>query len=191
MLEPINLHSSTEFQELLRQRTLCGWDKTQSILETWRSQKTLSLFWIVPSSQPGLAGPPRHVGHIAMANKPSPAGKPTQHICNLFVLPEHRGGGLASSAVRELEAWARKDAACEAITLNALSRRYVEDDAERVFYAKVCASLDIAMPEKGSSNEDWYARMGYVKEREERLYPIVLEGEEILLWAAWLRKGLV
>lgn len=183
----MNLHNETEFEELLRQRILCGWDKTPSHLETWREQAdkhTLSLFWIVPTTSQ------THVGHIAMTLKTSDAGTRVQHICNLFVLLAHRGNRLASSAVRALESEALA-LNCAAITLNALSRRYVEDDEERVWYAKLCQSLGIEMPKKGSSNEDWYARMGYVKWNEERLYPVTVEGEGVLLWAAWMRKELV
>jgi predicted acetyltransferase len=194
ILEPMNLHNPIEFNELLRQRILCGWDKTVSQLEAWREQAdtyTISMFWIVLNEIEKIEAPKRFVGHIGMTSKTDDKRKPVQHICNLFILTEHRRGGLGQGAVRSLEAWAKVDPECKAITLNALSKRYIEEDVERPFYARVCESLDIEMPKKGTSNENWYARLGYVKWKEERLYPVVLDGERILLWAAWLRKELV
>lgn len=44
------------------------------------------------------------------------------------------------------------------------------------------------MPQKGRSNQDWYARLGYEVESEEELYPVKVDGEQVLLWAVWMRK---
>jgi GNAT superfamily N-acetyltransferase len=124
------------------------------------------------------------------------AGQAVRHIANLFILPEHRHSGLGRAAVQELEAWARVEPygspEVKAMTLNAISRRYIEDDGEdwRGLYAKVCESLGIEMPAKGTTNEDWYARMGYVKRREDPMYPVVLDGKKILLIAVSLEKDL-
>lgn len=202
----MNLHNTTEFDELLRQRVICGWDYSPSKLESWRAvadPQTMYMFWVVPPSLSQLPAPQRHGGHIMMQRKTEPsddklarADKPILHILNLFILPEHRRGGLGRAAVQELEAWAKVEPygspECKAITLNAISRRYIEDDGEewRGLYRKVCTSLGIEMPAKGSSNEDWYARMGYVKWKEQPLYPVLLDGSEIMLIAAWLRKEL-
>jgi GNAT superfamily N-acetyltransferase len=212
LLEPMNLHNSTEFDELLRQRIICGWSNTRSDIEAWRAaidSRSILAFWVVPDSTARLPAPQRFAGHVSVSMKrngdgdgetpdsKSDSSKPTTlHLWNLFVLPEHRGGGLGRAAVQALEAGARVEpygwAECEAVTLNALSRRYIEDDGEewRGMYTRVCASLGIEMPAKGSSNEDWYSRMGYVKWKEEPAYPVWLDGRKIMLIAAWLRKGL-
>jgi GNAT superfamily N-acetyltransferase len=200
ILEPMNLHNTTEFDELLRQRIICGWDYSPSDLEAWRAAadaQTISMFWVVPPSLSQLPVSQRHGGHISMNRKTEPPDdKPIQHIFNLFILPEHRHGGLGRAAVQALEAWAKVEPygspECKAITLNAISRRYIEDDGEewRGLYTRVCESLGIETTVKGSSNEDWYARMGYVKWKEQPMYPVLLDGSEIMLIAALLRKEL-
>jgi GNAT superfamily N-acetyltransferase len=162
------------------------------------------MFWVVPPSLSQLPAPQRYGGHISMQSKTeSPddklarADNPVLHLFNLFILPEHRRGGLGRAAVLALEAWAKVEPygspECKAITLNAISRRYIEDDGEewRGLYTRVCTSLGIEVPAKGSSNEDWYARMGYVKWTEKPMYPVFLDGSEIMLNAALLRKELV
>jgi GNAT superfamily N-acetyltransferase len=188
ILERMNLYNTTEFDELLRQRVICGWDFSPSNLEGWRAAadaQTISMFWVIPPSLSQLPAPQRYSGHISMQNNTR-----VLHIFNLFILPEHRRAGLGRAAVQALEGWGSPE--CKAITLNALSRRYIEDDGEewRGLYTRVCASLGIETPVKGSSNEDWYTRMGYVKWKEEPAYPVSLDGSEILLIAAYLRKEL-
>jgi GNAT superfamily N-acetyltransferase len=206
ILEPLNLHDTAEFNELLRQRVICGWDFSPSNLEAWRAAadaQTIAIFWVVPKSLSQLSVPQRYAGHIMGQSKTEPpaddnAGAEISvfHIWNLFILPEHRLGGVGKAAVQGLEAWAKMEQhvspECKAMTLNALSRRYIEDDGEewRGMYAKVCASLEIELPAKGSSNEDWYARMGYVKWKEEPSYPVTVDGRKIMLIAASLRKEL-
>ncbi|KAF2100808.1 hypothetical protein NA57DRAFT_74405 [Rhizodiscina lignyota] len=200
ILEPMNLHNAIEFDELLRQRIICGWSNSPSTLEAWRAAMdthTLSMFWVVPPSVSAQPAPQRLLGHISTQKKIEALdGQTVMHIADLFILPEHRHGGLGGAAVRALESWAKVEPYgspdCKSITLNAISKRYIEDDGEewRPFYARVCSSLNIEMPEKGTSNEDWYARMGYVKEREDPMYPVTLDGEKILLIAASLRKTL-
>jgi GNAT superfamily N-acetyltransferase len=206
ILEPMNLHNTTEFDELLRQRVICGWDCSPTTLEAWRAAAdihTISMFWVVPPSLSQLPAPQRHGGHISMQSRTGPpddklagADKPVLHIFNLFILPERRRGGLGRAAVQALEAWAKVEPygspECRAITLNAISRRYIEDDGEewRGLYTRVCTSLGIETPAKGSSNEDWYTRMGYVKWKEQPMYPVLLDGSEIMLIAALLKKEL-
>jgi ribosomal protein S18 acetylase RimI-like enzyme len=207
ILEPINLHSTSEFDELLRQRVLCGWEKCRSQLESWRTAidaQIISMFWIVPHSHSQISAPQRYAGHIAMKRKIEPADDKLghgpvhlQHIWNVFILPEHRSSGLGQAAFRAVEALATVEPygspECEAITLNTVSRRYIEDDGEewRGFYKKLCDSLKIELPAKGRSNEDWYARMGFVKWKEEPAYAIELDGNRSMLIAAWMRKELV
>ena len=200
VLEPMNLYNSTEFDELLRQRILCGWEDSPSDLEAWRTAadaKTISIFWVIPSSLSPLAAPQRYAGHVSMQDRTEPPeNELVRHIFNLFVLPEHRRGGLGKAAVQALEKWAKDTPAgapeCKAMTLNSISRRYIEEDGEewRGLYTRVCASLGLPAPIKGTSNEDWYARMGYVKLKEQPLYPVTLDGKEILLIAVSLRKDL-
>lgn len=200
ILEPMNLHDTVQFDELLRQRIICGWAKTTSTLESWRAaidKGTLAMFWVVPPSVVDQPAPQRLIGHISTQKKfGSPDGPPAVHIADLFILPEHRLKGFGGAAVRALESWAKDEPYgspdCKSITLNALNMRYIEDDGPewRPFYARVCASLNIPMPEKGTSNEDWYARMGYLKERVDPMYPVTLDGKDILLLATSLRKPL-
>ena len=206
ILEPMDLHNPTEFDELLRQRVICGWACSSSTIAAWRAAadaQTITIFWVVPPSRSQLPAPQRLGGHISMRSnaepadgKRAPADQPALHIFNLFILPEHRRGGLGRAAVHALEACAKVgpygSPECKAITLNAISRRYIEDDGEewRGLYTKVCTSVGIEVPAKGSSNEDWYARMGYVKWKEQPMYPVFLDGSEILLIAASLRKEL-
>jgi GNAT superfamily N-acetyltransferase len=201
-LAPMNLHNPTEFDELLRQRVLCGWEYSPADLEGWRAAadaKKIAVFWIVPGSMTQLAAPQRYAGHISMQDRNEPPNDVrVRHIFILFVLPEQRCGGLGKAAMQALEATARDGAGggspeCRAMALNALSRRYVEDDGEewRGLYAKVCAGLGLEMPAKGTSNENWYAKMGYVKWKEEPSYPVTADGKDILLIAASLRKELV
>jgi ribosomal protein S18 acetylase RimI-like enzyme len=200
MLEPMNLHNTTEFNELLRQRVVCGWDFSLSSLESWRSAataQTLSMFWIVSPSLSQLPAPQRYSGHIMAQRKIEPLhNELSQHIFNLFILPEHRCGGLGRAAVQALEEAAKVEPygspSCKAISLNALSRRYIEDDGEewRGMYTRLCASLGIEVPAKGSGTEDWYTRMGFVKYEEKPMYPVELDGNKFLLNAALLRKDL-
>jgi GNAT superfamily N-acetyltransferase len=206
ILEPINLYNTTEFDELLRQRVICGWDYSRSNLEAWRTAadaQTISMFWVVPPSLSQLPASQRYGGHIFMQSRTEPsddklthADKFIQHIFNLFILSEHRRGGLGRAAVQALEARAKIEPygspECKAITLNAISRRYIEDDGDewRGMYTRLCTNLGIEIPAKGSSNEDWYARMGYIKWKEQPMYPVLLDGSEIILIAAWMRKEL-
>jgi GNAT superfamily N-acetyltransferase len=205
ILVPINLHNTIEFDELLRQRVICGWDFSPSTIEAWRAAgdaHTTAMFWIIPKSRSELPPPQCYTGHIMGQLKAesfeneSGVGECVFHISNLFVLPDRRSGGFGRTAVEALESWAKMkpygSPECKAITLNALSRRYIEDDGAewRGMYAKICANLHIDLPVKGSSNEDWYARMGYIKWKEAPAYPVKLDGEEIKLIAASLRKPL-
>lgn len=196
LLEPIDLHNPAEFDELLRQRVLCGWQNSPADLIAWRKSADgdiLFNFWIVPASTKDLPAPQRWTGHISMVGKTEGLeNTPVRHIANLFILPEHRLGGLGRQAVEALEAWA-KDDGIKKMSLNALCRRYVEDDTEewRPMYLRYCASIGIELPRKGTSNEDWYVRQGYVVYGEEPMYPASLDGRDFLLVASLLHKDLV
>lgn len=170
LLEPMNLHNAIEFEELLRQRVICRWDCSRSDVETWRESAdahSISLFWIVPAATFHLPTPQRLVGHIGVRKlpeapytEPEQADEPVQHLFHLFILPEHRLGGLGRKSVEALESWAQVppygSLEYKSMTLNAISRRYIEDDAEewRPFYVRLCESMGIDHPVKGRGNED-------------------------------------
>lgn len=202
-LEPMNLHDKTQFDELLRQRIICGWADTPEILETWREEidkGIQSFFWIIPSSLSSLSTTERYAGHITISAKTDNHGDPVLHIGSLFVVPERRSGGLAKAAVQAVEGWAkvkpygRPD--CKALTLNCIHHRYIDDDLSeewRPFAMKAYAMKGIPMPAKGTSNQGWYERMGFVKQSEEPSYPTGLyrdDGTEILFIACDMRKEL-
>ncbi|KAK0648142.1 hypothetical protein B0T16DRAFT_407784 [Cercophora newfieldiana] len=206
-LTPINLHEPLQFAELQRQRVLCGWNYSTSVIESWRADNDAhiqSMFWIVPATLAHLPPPQCYAGHIAMAKKtysnengidavlPSLT---TMDLKALFILPAYRGGGLAKVAVREVEKMAEVEPygcpECKAMTLNTLARRYVEEDELRAV-AEVAHRLEgTELPKKGMSNEDWYARMGYVKWKEVELYPARDgEGKEFKFGASFMWKAL-
>lgn len=205
----MDLHNPDEFDELLRQRIACGWSKDRSDVEAWRDaadEGTMSPFWITTattttttSADDGSnAGPA--VGHIALVSAARPPDlelanpdKSVLMISTLFVMPAHRGGGLARAAVRVVEGLARTEPygspACRAVTLHTLSRRYSEDDGED--WRGIFERMGQEPPPKGPSVEDWYARMGYVKWKEEpRYHDKLLDGTEVMLIASFLRKDL-
>jgi GNAT superfamily N-acetyltransferase len=206
LLEPVNFHNPVEFDELHRQRVICGWYLEPAILEKWREmadEQTKSMFWILP---PRLAGttpsPARFVGHIAfqsISNSDTPESeldlanpdKSVLMVSNFFILPEYRSGGLGRAAMEALEVMARIEPygspKCKALTLHTPSRRYVEDDGEE--WRCVRERLVQELPPKGRSVEDWYTRMGYVKWKEEPKYPETLaDGTEVIIIASFLKK---
>lgn len=206
-LEPMDLHDAVQLSELQRQRVICGWDKDASVIEGWRtanSERKQALFWVIPTSLSHLPPSQRYAGHIAMykstydnengADDVLP-DLTVMNVTTLFILPEHRGAGLARAAVKALEGMAKTEPygwpECKAMTLNTLARRYVEDDEWRKIAAAPHKSLGIPLPAKGMSNEDWYARMGYVKWKEMPLYSARSEdGSEFKFIASFMWKSL-
>ncbi len=207
-LEPMDLHDAVQFTELQRQRILCGWDHSTSVLESWRAAndaKAQAMFWVVPPSLTQSPSPQRYAGHIAMSKKTYDnhdgvddvlPDMTVMNLATLFILPEHRGRGLAKSAVRALEGLARVEPygwpGCKAMTLNTLARRYVEEDEWRAIAAEPHRRMGTELPAKGTSNEDWYARMGYVKWKEMELYEVMMEdATEFKFAASFMWKALV
>ncbi|KAK4450399.1 hypothetical protein QBC34DRAFT_402669 [Podospora aff. communis PSN243] len=207
-LEAIDLHDRAHFAELQRQRVLCGWNHSTSAIEAWRDANdahTQAMFWVVPTALSTLPIPERYAGHIAMYKTAfdnqdgidSALPELTaMNLSTLFILPEHRGKGLASTAVRAIEAMAKIEPygwpECKVMTLNTLARRYVEEDEWRAV-AEVPYRLEgMELPPKGTSNEDWYGRMGYVKWKEvEKMYPAKREdGSEFWFAASFMWKEL-
>ncbi|KAL1867685.1 hypothetical protein Daus18300_006241 [Diaporthe australafricana] len=186
-LEPAELSEQSQADELFRQRQICGWKTSLKDIASWQERtqaRTTTLFWIKPTAQPDL-----RAGHISLV-KASDSSDLT--ISDLFVLPEHRGGGIARAAFETLEDWATtepygsKD--CKALLVDTLSRKYSEDDEYRLKYIRLTG---VEPKPKGATNEEWYTRMGYVKYKEEPKYP-AREGrivEEKLL-AVFMRKEL-
>lgn len=85
------------------------------------------------------------------------------NVGNLFILPAHRGAGLAGAAMKAIEGMTKIKPygwpECKAMTLNTLARRYIEDDGLRNIAAPAHKMMEVPFPEKGRSNEDWYARI--------------------------------
>lgn len=186
MLNPINLHTPTDFAELHRQRLLCGWHHTEADLLTWRNMSdagTKSLFWITHSSSPSPVG---HISLDSVANPPDPClarpDKSLLTICTFFILPEFRRLGLGRRAVEAVEGLARREEACRAIALTALSKRYLEEPGAEVFRR---------MGKEVGVTEGWYERLGYWTFKEEAITPErLLDGTEIMLVEAFMRKEL-
>lgn len=193
ILEPMNLHDAAQFDELLRQRALCGWAKEPSDVASWRDAMdagTKASFWIKPPSRPDL-----RAGHVSLDSETDPPDldlanphdKSRLTITRFFIVPELRGGGMGRGAMEALERCAREEPYgspnCKVIALDTLSRRYYEDEECRALYEKVNGHP--AHP-RGRSNEDWYVRQGYVKFKERQKYPA--EKEDYKLWAVYMEK---
>ena len=221
VLEAIDLHQSDQFQDLMHQRTLCGWNNEPAVLEKWRAASDRgekSMVWIHLPSPPAAGEPPaqeprehlrRRIGHISFQSVPD-LGEPDSDpelarldktvlmVSTFFVLHEHRGGRVGTAAMEALEAMTQVapygSPKCHTLTLHTKSRCYTDDDGDdspdawrysRAIWDKLgCAPLA-----RGSSTEDWYARMGYVKWKEEPRYPDKLpDGTPFSFLASFLRK---
>lgn len=167
-LEPADLREQSQVDELLRQRKICGWKTRPSDIVSWKERaeaQETTLFWIKPTSQPDL-----RVGHISLDKV---SGDPsTLKIADLFVLPEHRGGGIARAAFQAVEGMATMEQygseKCRALLVDTLSRKYSEDEEMRREYAQLTGEEP---KPKGATNEEWYVRMGYVTYKEQPAYP--------------------
>lgn len=163
ILEPINLRDQAQFDELLRQRHLCGWSNTPKTLNLWRDAMDAHqkfLFWIKPVSQPDM-----RIGHVSLDSEADPPNlgvanpydKSVLLIASFFILAEHRGGGIGRSVMETLEALATKEpygsSNCKATSIVTLSRRYHENDDDR---ARFEAWEGKPAPPRGTSNEDWW-----------------------------------
>lgn len=201
-LEPINLHDGYEYEELRRQRILCGWNYESKSLDKWKRDidaNTRSLFWINLLATDGKSSLNR-VGHIGLNSEIDPPeldlanpDKSVMEISNFFILPEYRHGGLGRIVFEMLESYATKEPygspSCKVITINTISRRYTEEDGDE--WRGLYARKGLKAPPKGKSMEDWYARMGYVKWKEEPRYPDRLQdGTEVKLLAVFMKKSI-
>ena len=218
VLEPINLHNADEFQELLGQRVICGWNKEATDLEKWRAASDLgqkSMFWIhlPPSADANdddddVQGQ-RRIGHISFQSVPDVGGpnadpelakpdKTVLMISSFFLLHEHRRGGVGTAAMRQLEAMTQVapygSPKCHTLTLHTVSNRHVDvddDGSPDGWLSSRGVWEKVGMPgrAKGSGLESWYVRMGYTKWKEERRYHEQLpDGTKFQFLAAFLRK---
>ncbi|KKY30075.1 hypothetical protein UCDDA912_g09986 [Diaporthe ampelina] len=185
-LEPTNLSEQSQADELLRQRKICGWKTGPGDIASWKERaeaRATALFWIKPVAHPDL-----RVGHISL-NKVGDDGAAV-NIADLFVLPEHRGGGIARAAFQAVEALATTEpygsVNCRAILIDTLSRKYSDDEDMRLEYTRLTGEQP---KPKGRTNEEWYGRMGYVTYKEKPTYPEKQgqPGEKLLL-ASYMKK---
>lgn len=198
ILEPLNLHDQTEYDELLRQRILCGWNNTPETLNSWRDStdaKKKSLFWIKLASQPDL-----RIGHVSLDSEAEPPNlevanphdKSVLLIASFFILEKHRGGGLGRDVMATLEKLAMEEPYgspnCKATGIVTLSRRYHDNDEDR---ARMEALEGVPALPRGQSNEAWYLRMGYEKWQEDQpLYPSRNTSVDVKYFATFLKKKL-
>ena len=106
-------------------------------------------------------------------------------ISTFFVLPEFQGQGLGGQAMRQAENLAREEPyghpRCSAIAIMSLSCQYAEDPILRARFIEWTGKTP-------SSYERWYARMGYVKWKEEACTKIIVPGgESIMLVEAFMK----
>lgn len=210
ILEPVDFYDESQCAELLRQRNICGWAKTPDYIDAWRTAmdaRIKSMFWIkkkgpaAPEDDQDAVGSAIRIGHVSLDAESEPPNlelanphdKSVMTISRLFILPEHRQGGAGRATMELLERYAREEPYgspnCTAIAITTLSRRYYDEDFYRAEYALVNKgerSLD-----RGKSNEVWYERMGYVKWKDEPLYPEPIPGrEDFKFVAAYMRKDI-
>jgi GNAT superfamily N-acetyltransferase len=202
--EPIDLRNEAECNELLRQRVICGWAYNPVNIEVWRKaidRKEVVLFWVVPAHLSSALAPKRFAGHVGIENQCQPPepdiarpDKTLLEISTLFILPEYRYLGLGRTAMADMEQYAKREPygspACKAVTIHTLSKRYWQEEGED--WRGMWARWGLKTPEKGaSSNEEWYARMGYVKWKEDWRYVVkLLDGTEAKMLAVFMKKQL-
>lgn len=214
---PVNLDSQEEVDELIRQRKICGWSYATKIIDQWRQstrEGAKELFWItVPTTRTSAATEKPAVytdstsdvgeasegtndtfraGHIALTavcDPPDPElarlDRTVLALNDFFVLPEHRALGLGRACVAEIEKRALEYPQCKTLALCTWSRRYHEDAGPD--WGGRAAAVGFVM-KPGMSNEDWYARLGYVKFKDEPRFPI--DARPDLAVAVFMRKKL-
>lgn len=199
-LQRIEIDVQNQYQRLQSQRKECGWYYEDAYLNRWREAALIGakcLFWIMASSsiseQPAVfAG---HISLDSVSEYEDPEHELTRPdkslltISTFFVLPEFQGQGLGSQAIAQVERLARLEPyghpRCSAITIMSLSCRYVEDAVLRARYTEWTG-------ETPSSYERWYARIGYLKWKEEACTRVTTPSSEVvLLIEVFMRKVLV
>lgn len=198
-LQKIELDKQDQYQRLQSQRRQCGWYYEDAYLNRWReaaAEGTKCLFWIIALS--ALDQAPIFAGHISLdsiseyedpKHELARPDKSLLTISTFFVLPEFQGQGLGGQAMAEVERLARMEPhghpRCTALTMMSLSCRYVEDPVLRAQYIEWTGEVP-------SSYERWYARMGYVKWKEEACTEITTpRGKVVLLVEVFMKKSLI
>jgi GNAT superfamily N-acetyltransferase len=198
-LQKIELDKQDQYQRLQVQRKQCGWYYEDVYLNRWRdaaSKGAKCLFWIMalPST---LDQSTVFAGHISLdsiseyedpKHELARPDKSLLTISTFFVLPEFQGKGLGGQAIAEVERLARLEPyghpRCSALTMMSLSCRYVEDSELRARYIEWTGETPL-------SYERWYARIGYVKWKEEACTEIATPSSEVvLLREAFMKKTL-
>lgn len=191
----MNLHDQDQADEIRRQRAICGWGFSAEDIASWRdaidAQKRAS-FWIKPAAHPDV-----RAGHVSLDNDLDPPelelanpDRSVLEVTSFFILPEHRRGGLGRAVVATLERYAREapygSENCRAVTLTTINRKYWEDGEWRDKWVREFGFQPLT---KGTSYEDWYVRMGYVKWKEEPRFSIDAPGfEDQKLVGSFMRK---
>ncbi|PYH81621.1 hypothetical protein BO82DRAFT_354363 [Aspergillus uvarum CBS 121591] len=218
-LTPINLHSPTDFAEIHRQRRICGWDSDLPTLESWKRKQdegVKGFYWLcIPDPAAAAAAaattsistttqPPApsteektvYAGHISLDAYSDPADEELARadrtvltVQTLFILPAYRGLGLGSRAMDLVEALAATtETNCRWLALTTLSERHYLDESPEG--TGVWARTGAEPPVMGC-NQWWYARRGYVLWKEEpRWREVGVAGDEVVFYAAFMRKGL-
>jgi GNAT superfamily N-acetyltransferase len=198
-LRKIELEKQDQYQRLQFQRKQCGWYYEDAYLDRWRetaSSGAKCLFWIMASSTPDQA--PTFAGHISLDSiseyedpkyELARPDKSLLTISTFFVLPEFQGQGLGGQAIAEVERLARVKPyghpTCTALTMMSLSCQYVEDPILRAQYIEWTG-------EEPSSYERWYARIGYVKWKEEACTEITTPSRKVVLVVeVFMKKSLI
>lgn len=196
-LKLINLHDKKQFNELHRQRVICGWDSDPEILHGWRDREVSKrLFWITYSDSDSQkyiqAG---HVSLDASSNLLEPGvlkdDEVELSINSFFILPEYRHLGLGKRAVHLVEQASLTepygDPRCRFITLVALSKKYIYDEAPE--WRGIWERCGVSVPL--FSIEEWYEKLGYGSWKMETVYEATtVDGEVIKLWEAFMKKDM-
>jgi GNAT superfamily N-acetyltransferase len=195
----IELDKQDQYQRLQSQRKECGWYYEDTYLDRWReaaAEGAKCLFWIMALST--LDQSAIFAGHISLdsiseyedpKHELARPDKSLLTISTFFVLPEFQGRGLGGQAIAEMERLAKMEPyghpRCTALTMMSLSYRYVEDPILRARYVEWTGEAPL-------SYEKWYARIGYVKWKEEACTEITTPSSEVvLLVEVFMRKSLI
>lgn len=195
-LQSIDLDDQNQLQRLQSQRKACGWYYEDDHLSRWREAAVAGikcLFWIMasPSTTDQSAAIAGHISLDSISEYEDPKqelarpDKSLLTISTFFVLPEFQGQGLGGQAMRQAENLAREEPyghpRCSAIAIMSLSCQYAEDPILRARFIEWTGKTP-------SSYERWYARMGYVKWKEEACTKIIVPGgESIMLVEAFMK----
>lgn len=190
-LVSVDLSSEDEIQEMIAQRKICGWNYERSAVEAWKTQidrEAKIMWWIVlPAENEGKGKRAGHVGLASESFPPDPDLARADHsimtVSSFFILPQHRAGGLGRASWLEVEKRARAMPECKEIAIDTWDGRYNSDPEWRAWASERGVEFT-----EGMVNEDWYARMGFVKFKSVPRYP--LAGTDDLMGAVFMRKSM-